>query len=459
VSNVRRALAGAAICMAGLATAGCGSKADDFYDEIYTCGVSATQDECGTTRDGKPMTCYAASPLGGADFCAPACDVNATSPGGTVCVGGGARLETCSPLASAADPQYGCPTGLNCYRTDLIRDEGLCLNIPVCNVSTDCAGEKRRLCASELVRATFPDVPLPTNNLHCLQAGCMKTGTECPSGESCLPVALPVSAVPDICVPNCDANLRCPPNFVCSNAVSGPVAPKVCIPGLPGQRCAGPQDCLVGDCEDSGAGFSLCATPCNTHEDCKVLISIREEFVCAHRPSDGVGHCVSPSPFAGSPCLLPTDCAPGFDCYMYSPYQTMPIGECRVPCGPSNECEARGGVPHVCLADGAGGCFPGRFGLPCADSSQCMAGYVCETVTNQIAAGGPITQAVCTVPCATDADCDANPWTTKAGYCDGGYCQLGAGKGEHCARNAQCRTRRCQLPPAGNGTCLDRTDP
>ena len=133
---------------------------------------------------------------------------------------------------------------------------------------------------------------------------------------------------------------------------------------------------------------------------------------------------------------------------MYSPYQTMPVGECRVPCGPSGECEARGGVPHVCLADGAGGCFPGRFGLPCTDSSQCMAGFTCETVTNQIAAGGPITQAVCTVPCTTDADCDANPWTTNAGYCDGGYCQLGAGTGEHCERNAHCRTRRCQLPPA-----------
>ena len=113
------------------------------------------------------------------------------------------------------------------------------------------------------MKATYPGVPLLTDNLHCLQSGCMTTGTDCPPGETCLPVALPYNAVPDICVPNCDGNLRCPPNFVCSRAVSGPAAPLVCIPGLPGSRCAGPQDCLVGDCEDTEAGFSVCTTPCN----------------------------------------------------------------------------------------------------------------------------------------------------------------------------------------------------
>ena len=139
----RPALAGAVICLAGMAMAGCGSKADDFYEEIYPCDIMATGDVCGTTRDGQPMTCYAASPLGGADFCAPACDANATSPDGSVCVSAGARIETCQPSASPADREHGCPPGLNCYRTDLLRDEGLCLNMPVCDDSLDCAGTKR----------------------------------------------------------------------------------------------------------------------------------------------------------------------------------------------------------------------------------------------------------------------------------------------------------------------------
>jgi len=216
---------------------------------------------------------------------------------------------------------------------------------------------------------------------------------------------------------------------------------------------------MVGSCEDSEAGFSICTIPCNEHQDCAALTSVRDGFVCAHRPSDGVGHCVSPSPFAGSPCLLNEHCPSGFNCYTYSPYQTMTVGECRQPCGPSGECPARGGLPHVCLADGAGGCFPGRFGLPCADSSQCMAGFACEMVTDEIAVPGPITNKVCTIPCADDADCDANAWTGKAGYCGGGHCQLGVGTGAHCEKNTHCRTRLCQLPPAGNSTCLTNEEP
>jgi len=211
---------------------------------------------------------------------------------------------------------------------------------------------------------------------------------------------------------------------------------------------------MIGNCENTDVGFSVCTLPCATDADCRVLVSDRDPFVCAHRPSDGAGHCVSPSPFAGSPCLLEKDCPFDLDCFMYSAYQTMAVGECRLPCGEAGECPARGGVPHVCLAGGAGGCYPGRFGLPCTDSSQCMAGFTCEAVTSEIATTGPSMQKVCTEACAADADCDANPWTLKEGYCGGGYCQLGAGTDEHCERDAHCRTRRCQLPPAGSGTCL-----
>ena len=88
-----------------------------------------------------------------------------------------------------------------------------------------------------------------------------------------------------------------------------------------------------------------------------------------------------------------------------------------------------------------------------------MAGFTCETVTSELPASGGITQAVCTVPCTADEDCDKNAWTTNAGYCGGGYCQLGAGKGEQCARDAHCRTSRCQVPTGGTGTCVDRIEP
>jgi hypothetical protein len=448
-----RTIAGAAVVLTAMLAVGCRSKEGDFYTRVHACDIAATTDVCGTTADGQPMTCHSVSQLGGTDFCAPACAGDETLPDGTVCVSG-ALIATCDPRAASS-----CPAGLSCYRTDLLSDQGLCLNLPVCKTSGDCSGGKRTLCAGDLVKLTFPGAPLTTENLHCVQFGCKTTGTDCLPGESCLPVALPVNAVPDICVPNCDANMRCPPNFVCSRLVSGPASPPVCLPGLPGARCAGPQDCLVGACEDSEAGFNICSIPCEKDTDCAPLISTRDPFVCVHRPSDGVGHCVSSSPFSGSPCLLKEHCPPDLDCYMYSAYQTMDIGECRLPCGPSGECPARGGLPHVCLANGAGGCYPGRFGLPCADTAQCMANFTCETVTDEITVSGPITHEVCTTPCTVDADCDTNPWTQKQGYCAGGFCQLGGGDGAHCERDAHCRTRRCQLPPAGTGTCLVMAEP
>jgi hypothetical protein len=461
VAGARRARVAVVIVVAAGALGGCRSKSSEFYSRIFPCDIAATRDVCGTTQDGQPMICHSVSQLAGTDFCAPACDPDATSPEGSVCIGEGARVETCSPTASASDPAFGCPAGLSCYRTDLLHDEGLCLNMPVCKTSDDCpAGNKRRLCGGDLIGAMYQGLPLALDNFYCLQAGCKTTGSDCPPGESCLPIVVPSNAIPDICVPNCDENYRCPPNYVCSYAVSGPAAPKVCLPGLPGNRCAGPQDCLLGTCEDTNVGFRVCTLPCKTDQDCLILTSVRDPFVCAHRPSDGAGHCVTPAPFSGSPCLQREHCPAGLDCYRYDPYQTRVAGECRLPCGPAGACPARGGLPHVCLTDGdgtSGGCYPGRFGLPCTDSSQCMAGFACETVTAEVPA--PVTQKVCTIPCAVDADCDANPWTQKAGYCAGGYCQLGGGDDAHCDREAHCRTRRCQLPPAGNNTCLPNPEP
>ena len=460
MTAARRLLAGALITVTAPAVACWRSRAAEFYGQVFTCDIAATGDVCGTTSDGRPMTCYAVGQLGGQDFCAPACDGSSSSAerDGTACVGARARVETCRPHASATDPAAGCPAGLSCYRTDLVKDEGLCLNVPLCTTNEDCADPARRVCAGALLRSQYPDVPLATDHLYCLQAGCSTSLTACPSGESCLPVVF-ANGGPDICVPNCDGSEHCPPNFACSRRVSGPGAPLVCVPGLPGYRCAEQEDCFIGTCEDSGLDFRICTIPCKTDRDCMPLISLRDVFVCAHEPSDGPGHCVAPGPFAGAPCLRSVDCPSGLSCFTYSPYQTFTVGECRLPCGPSGDCPVRGGLPHVCLGGGEGGCYPGRFGLPCTDSSQCMAGFSCLSVTNELAVPSPVTQSVCTIPCAVDADCDGNPWTSRDGYCGGGLCQLAGAPGNPCQRDDQCRTDRCQLPPAGNGSCLPEPTP
>jgi hypothetical protein len=403
------------------------------------------------------MTCFPSTQLGGHDFCAPACDTTeAPQPSdGTVCVGSQALLTTCRPTASTSDPKAGCANGLSCYRTDLARDEGLCLDIPVCSVNQDCPDPNRPVCASALLTMLFPDTQLAGgDHLYCLHAGCSSSGSPCPSGESCMPVALPDSGSPDICIPNCDKNLRCPPNFACSRLVSGPAAPKVCVPGLPGLRCAGAEDCMLGDCVDTGVGFNICTSSCGSDKDCVPLISMRDVFVCLPRPDGVGGYCAATGPFAGSPCQLSRDCPAGESCFLYSPYGPTTVGECRSPCGPSGDCPTLGGMPRVCLLGGAGGCYPGRFGLPCASGAECIAGFSCLPVTNDVGAGGPLVQQVCTIPCSSDADCDANPWTNKDGYCGGGFCQLAGATGASCQRDAQCRTGRCQLPPAGIGQCL-----
>ena len=82
--------------------------------------------------------------------------------------------------------------------------------MPVCDDSEDCAGTERPLCAVDLVKAIYPTVKIPIDNLHCVQSQCMKTGMECPPGEACLPVALPYNSVPDVCVPACDAKHALP---------------------------------------------------------------------------------------------------------------------------------------------------------------------------------------------------------------------------------------------------------
>ena len=434
-------------------TLGCHAQESTFCTSTYACDITAQSDQCGTTCDGRPMTCFPATPLGGQDFCAPACDMLSPPQGEEVCVGSRGMLTTCQPAASESDPAVGCPSGLACYRTDLVRDEGLCLDMPVCSVNQDCPDANRPICASTLLSTLYPQTLLRGDHLYCLHAGC-SSGSPCPSGESCMPDALPDSGSPDICIPNCDADLHCPVNFACARAVSGPVAPKVCVPGLPGLRCAGSQDCMLGDCMDTGLGFGICSIPCSSDEDCVPLISTRDVFVCLPTPTGTGGYCAATGPFSGQPCQLSEDCPAGQDCFTYGPYVPLTVGECRPPCGASGECSPLGGLPLVCLMSGAGGCYPGRLGLPCTETSQCIADFSCLLVLNDLAAGGAQTEQVCTISCSSDADCNANPWTNNDGYCGNGFCQLGGAPGGPCQRDAQCRTGRCQLPPTGMGQCL-----
>src|SRR5437764_8640603 len=82
------------VCLFG----GCRPDPSKLYGRTFLCDSTITTDQCGTGADGRPMTCFAASQLGGADFCVDSCDGAAPveQDSGT-CLSSGAHLQGCRP--------------------------------------------------------------------------------------------------------------------------------------------------------------------------------------------------------------------------------------------------------------------------------------------------------------------------------------------------------------------------
>jgi hypothetical protein len=478
VTGARRMLAGLAlVVLAGIIA--CKAREQEFYATIYPCQLGAAVDPCGTTQDGKPMVCYAGSQLGGTDFCTEKCDpANPPSDPTVKCLTSGALLRVCHPHGSQDYPALGCPDKLSCYRTDLLSDDGVCLMMPVCTNDSDCKDPSRSACAASIIRALLPpaDVAaspmstsadagspsgLPVDHLQCVKPLCKSGGSNCAANEACLADFFARGpAVPDICIPSCDGDNHCPPNYACGVGPDAPGAPRVCVPGLPGQRCHADQDCIAGTCFDTGAGFNECVLPlsCKADQDCASLGSGQAVFTCVEgRPGAG-RRCIALTPFDGSNCETSADCASSEECYQYSPYVlTMGHGECRIPCDKDNPCPVRGGVPQVCLDQGQGGCYPGLLGLPCTSDAGCLPSLKCLSASPD--ARSLITDPmICTKECTTDADCRADPVISTHGFCkqepDGtGRCRLTGDSGEPCDADDQCSKGICLLDGSGGGQC------
>jgi hypothetical protein len=448
--------------LALLAFVSCKAQRAAFYDKVYTCNPNAPG-SCGTTESGRPMTCYSAVALGGTGVCAETCDPAspALARSGVACASmtvkapdagaaeTGALLLECDPTADA-----GCPDGLACYRTELISQAGVCLPMPVCDRSAECT-QTRPICAADVVRMAVPGAlaaGVATDNLHCLAAFCKSAGTQCPPGEGCignfLSFGLPLD---DLCVPRCDVNNACPPNFTClQDARWAPGAAPICFPGMIGTRCAEPDDCLLGTCTDVGDAtvpveFKVCTIPCQNNQGCAMFNTASDVYLCSN------GHCLTTRPFSGSNCAVNEDCIAAQKCVGGSVVGEMKHGECRTPCDADGQCPARGGLPHVCLGkDREGLCFPSSFATPCRAQADCIANFKCLAAAPD--ARSPDTAyatQICTVTCATDADCDAEVFTKKLGFCQEGLCRIAGGEDVPCERNAQCGSKRCM-----NGKCL-----
>ncbi len=434
---------------------------ESTFDSFIKCDSTLGASACPPTEAGAPMTCFQASTLAGHDFCADACDPNqpVADPSRYECVASGALLRRCHPNSSVT-PAADCPSQLSCYRTNIAVDTGLCIAMPVCAKDTDCMNATYNTCASTVVSGIASSSPLVRlglvrlDHLNCLQASCSALQTSCPSGEGCL--GAEYFDLSDICVPNC-AGQTCPPNYSCLQAVSGPGAPPLCLPGLPGTRCDG-DHCVFGDCEDAGAGFSACTISCASDTDCKVLNTSVDQFFCVQ--GGGSKHCLTGRSF-GPDCSTTNQCnaARAEICQHVNVYgMETSRGTCRVPCNADGTCDPQGGLAHACLA---GTCTPGLVGVPCLRDAECAGSFSCQAVPTELADSGGGSH-ICTMSCATDGGTDQEGDSicggAAGGYCAGGFCRVKREAGGWCTRPAQCLsgicngpTQACVTAPAGTG--------
>jgi hypothetical protein len=413
----------ARLVLAVVVLAGGACRVDDgaFQERVFRCDTSAPDPLCGKDARGMAMTCFPASQLDGSDFCAESCgEPMSLAAEDAVCVQGGAKLHACRPSDTTT---AGGPCGrsdLGCLRTDVTADEGVCVTMQPCTEDVDCPNPVRSTCAATFLTDLYKDATLQADHLYCLQKDCVGGGSSCAPGQSCLPKLVAAAArPPDICVPNCDSQLGCPPNHFCFRKLSGSGSPAICLPGLLGFLCESDVDCMVGKCVSDGEPdpleLKLCTVTGAAEAECEAFDSDQGKFV---RMPDG--RCATPDAYRGARCYDDGDCTrdQGTSCVFSSkPTLATDQGTCSRLC-PDGTCTARGGFGHVCLPftvarDGSSkkGCYPGYFGLPCGADGDCVGGMVCRAVT-----GAP--SKFCTIPCQPSADdCDRNRWTTGVSMC------------------------------------------
>jgi hypothetical protein len=411
----------------------CSVDDDAFQARVFECDPAARDPHCGSDANGQPMTCFAASRLDGTDFCTRSCGEPMSLPDeGAVCVQGNAKLTYCNPADTTTAEGPCARSDLGCLRTDVTSDEGVCVTMQPCSADSDCPDPVRSTCAATFLNQLYAKNPdLHSDHLYCLQRGCVSGNSACSPGQSCLPkLVVPSARPPDICVPNCDAQDRCPPNHFCFRKLSGTGSAPICLPGLLGFLCESDIDCIVGKCmsdnePDETLRLNLCTVTCSYDAECEKFDSDQGKFVCITDPGGG-GRCATPDAYRGARCYDDADCTrdEGTSC-VFSSKPTLPTdqGTCSRLCpGGVGPCAPRGGFGHVCLPftvarDGTPkpGCYPGYFGLPtCTADDQCVGDLTCRAIGTG--------QNICTALCQTDADCNASRWTSGLGRCSGGVC-------------------------------------
>lgn len=449
-----------------VASSACKVDREEFHAKLWSCNPSAADPACGTDIEGAAMTCVAAYQLGGRNFCASSCDRTQTPTEDNVCVPSGresagpqsgARLRACSPATDdRSDGGKGAcgSEELQCLRTDLVKDEGVCLTVATCSTNSDCRDPVRAVCMGQLLRDNYGEkAQLKSDHTYCVQGGCRARKTACSPGETCLRDVLPRTSRPsDICVPNCDANNNCPANYLCFNEIYSKIADPICIPGLLGFRCRTSLDCLLGECVATSAGagqgpggngINMCMMPCEDDKDCAKYDSEHGTLFCAQQ-QNGKKFCTGARAYNGWICNQASDCLFGETCARVS--SESRTGNCFFPCNPDGSCPSPGGVNHTCVPQvgnaGPPVCLPGQLGRPCRTDGNCIRDLTCRPT-------GPGRPNICSTLCSDDTDCEKNRFT-KEGFCHAALkiCVVALADDAPCERDAQCESKKCVNDPA-----------
>ena len=244
-----------------------------------------------------------------------------------------------------------------CAPTSPRADEGVCVTMQPCTTDSrlpesgalDLRGDVPQPALRERTRTSHSD------HLYCLQRDCVAGGSACGAGRNpACPSWSPAAAhPPDICVPNCDSQDRCPPNHFCFRKLSGAGSPHICLPGLLGFLCESDIDCIVGKClSDDGAGRG--AAPQPVHGPLRQRRRLREvgQRSGQVRLSAERGRCATPDAYRGARCYDDADCTrdEGTSCVFSSKPNGRPTrGPAAASAPADGTCTPRGGFGHVCL--------------------------------------------------------------------------------------------------------------
>lgn len=262
-----------------------------------------------------------------------------TDPG--ECAGVSTEDEACLAECSvdSQESTMACGEGMECQRTDMLGEAGVCLATQTCSADSDCTEGENARCLSSYV-LDEPN-PFTIDHLSCVRGDCDPDANGQDDEGVCLQNEVCVGAywagfwsvLESVCLPRCGDDGACPPGFGCYAVNGEDFGP--CVPGLPGMTCHSDLDCLAGTCEELN-GEMRCLVPCEVGG----TVVCSDEAVTTDGPALERLVCVAGACLVRdylALCETSATCGPGFGCSTVDlgpDYTPDPWMGCVLACNP-----------------------------------------------------------------------------------------------------------------------------